>query len=82
MAEREIVAVVWHEHTRTIDMVYEDGHPDTLMGTKKMAAQMAEGFGLDLCPTPTGPSCGSKAGPVATRPGPGGIPWSAQVEPR
>ena len=54
MAEREIVAIVWHEHTHSIDMVYVDGHPDTLMGTKKMAAQMAGGFGLDLIPTSTG----------------------------
>ena len=54
VAEREIVAIVWHEHTHSIDMVYVDGHPDTLMGTKKMAAQMAGGFGLDLIPTSTG----------------------------
>jgi hypothetical protein len=54
MVEREIVAVVWHAHTHTIDIVYVDGHPDTLMGTRKMAAQMAEGFGLDLVPTDAG----------------------------
>jgi hypothetical protein len=54
VAEREIVAVVWHEHTHSIDVVYVEGHPDTLMGTRKMAAQMAEGFGLDLVSTPAG----------------------------
>ena len=54
VADREIVAVVWHEHTHSIDIVYEEGHPDTLMGTRKMAAQMAEGFGLELVPTTTG----------------------------
>jgi hypothetical protein len=54
MVEREIVAVVWHEHTHSIDVVYVDGHPDSLMGTRKMAAQMAEGFGLDLVPTGPG----------------------------
>ncbi len=54
MAEREIVAVVWHEHTHSIDVVYDEGHPDTLMGTRKMAGQMAEGFGLELVPTVAG----------------------------
>ncbi len=54
MAEREVVAVVWHQHTHSIDVVYVDGHPDTLMGTQRMAAQMAEGFGLDLVPTSEG----------------------------
>lgn len=54
MAEREVVAVVWHKHTHSIDVVFVDGHPDTLMGTQKMAAQMAEGFGLDLVPTTAG----------------------------
>jgi hypothetical protein len=54
VAEREIVAVVWHEHTHSIDVVYDEGHPDTLMGTRKMAAQMAEGFGLDPVPTDPG----------------------------
>ncbi len=63
MGKREIVAVVWHEHTHTIDMVYEDGHPDTLMGTKKMAAQMAEGFGLDLVPTTSATFLWVKAAP-------------------
>lgn len=51
MPEREVVAVVWHQHTQSIDVVYVDGHPDSLMGTQKMAAQMAEGFALDLVPT-------------------------------
>ncbi len=50
MAEREVVAVVWHPHTHSVDVVYVDGHPDTLMGTRKMAAQMAEGLGLELVP--------------------------------
>lgn len=54
MPEREIVAVVWHEHTHSIDVVYDEGHPDTLMGTRKMAGQMAEGFGLELVPTVAG----------------------------
>jgi len=54
VAEREIVAVVWHEHTHSIDVVYGEGHPDTLMGTQRMAGQMAEGFGLDLVPTVLG----------------------------
>lgn len=54
MPEREIVAIVWHVHTHSIDLVYVDGHPDTLMGTRKMAAQMAEGFGLELIPTSEG----------------------------
>ncbi len=54
MAEREIVAVVWHEHTHTVDVVYVEGQPDTLMGTRKMAAQMAQGMGLELVPTPPG----------------------------
>ncbi len=53
----------WHEHTHSIDLVYEDGHPDTLMGTKKMAAQMAEGFGLDLIPTSTATFLWVKAAP-------------------
>ena len=48
------MAVVWHEHTHSIDIVYEEGHPDTLMGTRKMAAQTAEGFGHELVPTATG----------------------------
>jgi hypothetical protein len=51
VAEREVVAVVWHRHTHSIDTVFEDGHPDTLMGSQKMAAQMAEAFGLELVPT-------------------------------
>ena len=50
MAEREVVAVVWHLHTHSIDIVYVEGHPDTLMGTRKMAGQMAEGYGLELAP--------------------------------
>jgi len=50
VAQREVVAVVWHLHTHSIDVVYVDGRPDTLMGTRKMAAQMAEGFGLELVP--------------------------------
>jgi hypothetical protein len=54
VAEREVVAVVWHEHTHSIDVVYVEGHPDTLMGTRRMAAQMAEGFGLELVSTPAG----------------------------
>ena len=54
MPEREIVAIVWHAHTHSIDMVYVDGHPDTLMGTRMMAAQMAKGFGLELIPTTEG----------------------------
>jgi hypothetical protein len=52
--QREVVAVVWHQHTHSIDVVYVEGHPDTMMGTQKMAAQMAEGFGLELVPTPPG----------------------------
>ena len=54
MAERVVVAVVWHPHTHSIDVVYVEGHPDTMMGTQRMAAQMAEGFGLELVPTPAG----------------------------
>jgi hypothetical protein len=54
VAERVVVAVVWHQHTHSIDVVYVDGHPDTLMGTQKMAAQMAEGFALELVPTSEG----------------------------
>ena len=54
MTEREIVAVVWHEHTHSIDVVYGEGHPDTLMGTRKMAGQMAAGFDLELIPTAAG----------------------------
>jgi hypothetical protein len=60
VVEREIVAVVWHDHTHTIDVVYVEGHPDTLMGTKKMAAQMAEGFRLLLVPTPGGTTLWAK----------------------
>jgi hypothetical protein len=51
VAEREVVAVVWHRHTHSIDTVYVEGHPDTSMGTQKMAAQMAGAFGLELVPT-------------------------------
>lgn len=54
MAEREVVAVVWHQHTHSIDVVLVEGQPDTLMGTHKMAAQMAEGFGLELVSTNPG----------------------------
>jgi hypothetical protein len=61
VVERQIVAVVWHDHTHTIDVVYVEGHPDTLMGTMKMAAQMAEGFGLVLVPTPEGTTLWVKA---------------------
>ncbi len=65
MAEREVVAVVWHLHTHSIDIVFVEGHPDTLMGTRKMAAQMAEGFGLELVPTSSGTILWVK-GPVPT----------------
>jgi hypothetical protein len=41
-------------------VVYVEGHPDTLMGTKKMAAQMAEGFRLLLVPTPGGTTLWAK----------------------
>lgn len=54
MAERDVVAVVWHEHTHSIDIVYVEGNPDTLMGTERMATQMAAGFKLDVVPSPTG----------------------------
>ncbi|HEY5025883.1 MAG TPA: hypothetical protein VII76_12970 [Acidimicrobiales bacterium] len=54
MAEREVVAVMWRRHTHSIDVVFVEGQPDTLMGTQKMAAQMAEGFGLELVPTNPG----------------------------
>jgi hypothetical protein len=65
VAEREVVAVVWHLHTHSIDIVYVEGHPDTLMGTRKMASQMAEGFGLELVPTSSATILWVK-GPVLT----------------
>ena len=45
------MAIVWHERTHTIDVVYGDGNPDMLMGTQEMAARLAEAAGLDLIPT-------------------------------
>ena len=54
MAEREITSIVWRHDGERIDVIYVDGEPDRLIGTRGVAAELAESVGLTVTPTPPG----------------------------
>jgi len=54
VAEREISCVVWRHEGERIDVIYVDGEPDRLTGTRGVAAELAESVGLTVTPTPPG----------------------------
>ncbi len=54
MAEREIASIVWHEDGEVVDLVYDDGEPDRLVGTRAVVAELARSVGLVTVPAPPG----------------------------
>jgi hypothetical protein len=54
VAEREIAAIVWHEASEVVELVYVEGEPDRLVGTRSVVTDLARSVGLDIVPTPPG----------------------------
>ncbi len=50
MGNREILSILWHGH-HFIDVTYDVGEADFLIGTREMAAGLAQDEGLVVVPT-------------------------------
>ena len=54
MAERDIASIVWHKKGDQVDLHYVEGEPDRLVGAESVVAELADGVGLTLVPSPPG----------------------------
>jgi hypothetical protein len=54
MDEREITSVVWYQEDDQVDLIYAEGEPDRLVGTRTVVAELAENLGLVVVATPPG----------------------------
>jgi hypothetical protein len=54
VAEREIAIIEWREDGEVIDLVYSEGEPDRLVGTRAVVAELARSVGLVTVPAPSG----------------------------
>ncbi len=54
MADRQIVSIVWHSLRRTIDVRYDNGDVDQVIGPEAIAVVLAKDAGLRLVPAPEG----------------------------
>ena len=48
MAERELVSVLWREWGDQIEVTYDDGHIERMVGSQAYAVQLARVAELDL----------------------------------
>jgi len=54
VTDREITGIVWYEAGEVVDLVYLDGEPDRLVGTRAVVAELARSVGLVIVPAPPG----------------------------
>ena len=54
MPEREIAGIVWHERGEQVDLIYVDGEPDRLVGSRTVVTELALSVGLTTVPAPPG----------------------------
>lgn len=54
MDERDIISIVWHQEDDQVDLIYAQGEPDRLVGSRTVVAELAENLGLVVVATPPG----------------------------
>ena len=54
MPEREIASIVWHERGEQVDLIYVEGEPDRLVGSRAVVTELALSVGLTTVPAPAG----------------------------
>ena len=48
MEENDLLSIVWHQESCVIDLAYAVAEPQSVLGTRDMAEEMAAEVGLDL----------------------------------